>query len=100
MRGRASLEQTILQAVATAHPMEPITLETRTIETSEILFLGTGTSGGLPDLACLLDSQKKCKTCWDAIEPGSRNRRQNTSIVIKTTFTEVRISARFEMNQC
>jgi phosphoribosyl 1,2-cyclic phosphodiesterase len=58
-------------------------------ERTEVIFLGSGTSGGVPDLGCLIDSDRKCKTCWDAIQPGSRNRRQNTSLVIKTTFTSV-----------
>lgn len=62
------------------------------VERTELVFLGTGTSGGVPDLGCMVDSSRKCKTCWNAIEPGSRNRRMNTSIVLKTVFTPVRVT--------
>lgn len=59
-------------------------------ERSQVIFLGTGTSGGVPDLGCLMDSERKCKTCWDAMNAGSRNRRHNTSIIIKTDYIPVR----------
>jgi len=48
---------------------------------SKIIFLGTGTSEGIPRVSCLL--KKECLVCCDAVKPGSKNRRRNTSIMIQ-----------------
>lgn len=50
---------------------------------SEIVFLGTGTSEGVPRVSCLTRLPLTCKVCPDAIRPGSRNRRRNTSLLIR-----------------
>lgn len=55
---------------------------------SRIIFLGTGTSSGVPHVTCVMKG--KCKTCTDAIKLGSKNKRRNTSIIIQTTWLEVR----------
>ncbi|KAH7422859.1 hypothetical protein KP509_12G029000 [Ceratopteris richardii] len=52
-------------------------------EKSQLLFLGTGTSEGIPRVSCLTDQQKKCPVCWSAVQVGNKNRRRNTSIVIR-----------------
>ncbi|XVF25138.1 hypothetical protein REPUB_Repub13aG0187800 [Reevesia pubescens] len=52
-------------------------------ETSEIIFIGTGTSEGIPRVSCLTDPVKKCPVCTKAAEPGNKNRRLNTSILIR-----------------
>ncbi|XP_043720625.1 putative hydrolase C777.06c [Telopea speciosissima] len=52
-------------------------------EHSEIIFLGTGTSEGIPRVSCLTDPVKKCGVCFKATEPGNKNRRLNTSILIR-----------------
>ncbi|GKV51478.1 hypothetical protein SLEP1_g58130 [Rubroshorea leprosula] len=51
-------------------------------EQSEIIFVGTGTSEGIPRVSCLTDPLKKCPVCTNAVEPGNKNRRRNTSILI------------------
>lgn len=71
----------------------------RVEEHTDVLFLGTGTSGGVPDLGCVVDERKRCKTCADALIPGSRNRRQNTSIVIKTNYKKVRETLSLEKEE-
>ena len=48
----------------------------------EIVFLGTGTSEGVPRVSCLTNDSN-CKVCNDAVKPNSKNRRLNTSILLK-----------------
>ena len=50
---------------------------------SRIIFLGTGTSEGVPRVSCLTNPVSQCKVCPDAIKKGSPNRRRNTSILIQ-----------------
>ncbi|KAJ4951309.1 hypothetical protein NE237_028141 [Protea cynaroides] len=52
-------------------------------EHSEIIFLGTGTSEGIPRVSCLTDPAEKCAVCFKATEFGNKNRRLNTSILIR-----------------
>ncbi|KAG0486837.1 hypothetical protein HPP92_008932 [Vanilla planifolia] len=52
-------------------------------EQSEIIFLGTGTSEGIPRVSCLTNPLKMCMVCLQANDPGNRNRRRNTSILIR-----------------
>ncbi|XP_031404568.1 putative hydrolase C777.06c isoform X2 [Punica granatum] len=54
-------------------------------EQSEIIFMGTGTSEGIPRVSCLTNPLKKCPVCFKAVEPGSKNRRLNTGILIRYT---------------
>ncbi len=60
--------------------------------TSKIIFLGTGTSEGVPRVSCLVKVvrfitshmyQHSCKVCTDSVKQGSTNRRRNTSIMIQ-----------------
>ncbi|XP_015890668.3 putative hydrolase C777.06c [Ziziphus jujuba] len=50
---------------------------------SEIIFLGTGTSEGIPRVSCLTNPLKTCEVCSKAAEPGNKNKRLNTSILIR-----------------
>ncbi|RKP10487.1 beta-lactamase-like protein [Thamnocephalis sphaerospora] len=50
----------------------------------EIIFLGTGTSGRLPNVTCLTRKKVVCQTCPLALTPeGRKNRRRNTSILAR-----------------
>lgn len=53
------------------------------IEQPEIIFVGTGTSEGIPRVSCLTDPMKTCPVCTKALEPGSKNRRLNTGLLIR-----------------
>nr|CAN79104.1 hypothetical protein VITISV_006256 [Vitis vinifera] len=53
------------------------------VEQSEIIFLGTGTSEGIPRVSCLTNPLKTCLVCSKAADPSSKNRRLNTSILIR-----------------
>ena len=50
----------------------------------KLIFLGTGSSDGIPRVSCLTDSPITCKVCKDASDPESKNRRRNTSVAIQT----------------
>ncbi|KAI0308048.1 beta-lactamase-like protein [Multifurca ochricompacta] len=52
----------------------------------EFIFLGTGTSGSLPNVSCLtaLENDVPCKTCLSTLKPeGKKNIRRNTSAVMR-----------------
>ncbi|WCJ39512.1 Metallo-hydrolase/oxidoreductase superfamily protein [Euphorbia peplus] len=53
------------------------------IDQSEIIFLGTGTSEGIPRLSCITNPLKKCPVCSKAVDPGNKNRRLNTGLFIR-----------------
>ncbi|KAI4381866.1 hypothetical protein MLD38_007893 [Melastoma candidum] len=55
---------------------------------SEIIFIGTGTSEGIPRVSCLTNPAKKCAVCTKAIEPGNKNRRRNTSLLIRRATSD------------
>ena len=50
---------------------------------SEIVFMGTGTSEGVPRVSCLTREPPTCRVCLSAMQPGSKNRRRNTSLLIR-----------------
>ncbi len=59
---------------------------------SRIVFLGTGTSEGVPRVSCLTNPDSECVVCPDAIKPGSPNRRRNTSLLIQRHLENGRTS--------
>ncbi|CAI9773572.1 unnamed protein product [Fraxinus pennsylvanica] len=73
----------ILQASLRSGPASYESGGQASIEQSEIIFLGTGTSEGIPRVSCLTDPIKKCPVCSKAVEPGNKNRRLNTSLLIR-----------------
>ena len=50
---------------------------------TKVVFLGSGTSEGVPRVTCLTDPDKGCVVCVDSMRPGSKNRRRNTSLLIQ-----------------
>ncbi|CAI8583433.1 unnamed protein product [Vicia faba] len=50
---------------------------------SQVIFIGTGTSEGIPRVSCLTNPANKCPVCLKAAKPGDKNRRLNTSILIR-----------------
>ncbi|KAK9923635.1 hypothetical protein M0R45_032042 [Rubus argutus] len=52
-------------------------------EQSEVIFIGTGTSEGIPRVSCLTNPLKSCEVCLKAVELGNKNRRLNTSILVR-----------------
>ncbi|OLY84871.1 putative hydrolase [Smittium mucronatum] len=51
---------------------------------SEVIFLGTGTSSGIPSVPCLVRTDRKCKVCLSSMtKEGEKNRRRNTSILVR-----------------
>jgi len=60
--------------------------ETLVSQRHELIFLGTGTSEGVPRLSCLIEDEVTCKTCLDATKVGSKNRRRNTGIIVRSFF--------------
>ncbi|PIA14843.1 hypothetical protein COEREDRAFT_103269 [Coemansia reversa NRRL 1564] len=51
--------------------------------TNIIIFLGTGTSGGIPNVPCVTSNNPKCKVCKLSLTPeGCKNKRRNTSLLV------------------
>ncbi|KAJ1916270.1 hypothetical protein H4219_003890 [Mycoemilia scoparia] len=57
----------------------------------DIIFLGTGTSGCIPNIPCIT-SRRDCKVCWSTLKPeGQKNRRRNTSLLVRFEDSSGRI---------
>lgn len=55
------------------------------MQLKELIFAGTGASGGLPIAACINRQDYTCSVCHSALTPeGAKNRRNNTSLIIVT----------------
>lgn len=61
------------------------------IRNSEVIFLGTGTSEGIPRVSCLTKNPVTCRVCQSAVRPGSRDRRRNTSLLIRYAHRDGRV---------
>ncbi|KAJ8755762.1 hypothetical protein K2173_024306 [Erythroxylum novogranatense] len=70
--------QACLQSNANGNSAEHMALDK-----SEIIFIGSGTSEGIPRISCLTNPLKKCPVCLKAVEPGNKNKRLNTSLLIR-----------------
>ncbi|AET01591.1 putative phosphoribosyl 1,2-cyclic phosphate phosphodiesterase [Medicago truncatula] len=53
------------------------------VDQSQVIFIGTGTSEGIPRVSCLTNPSTKCPVCTKAAKPGDKNRRLNTSILVR-----------------
>ncbi|KAG2216504.1 hypothetical protein INT45_013082 [Circinella minor] len=50
----------------------------------DVVFVGTGTSGAVPNVSCLTDPKQKCKVCTSAMTPeGQKNMKKNTSMIVR-----------------
>ena len=50
----------------------------------DVIFVGTGTSGAVPNVSCLTDPKQKCKVCTSAMTPaGQKNMKKNTSMIVR-----------------
>jgi len=52
----------------------------------DLIFLGTGTSGSVPNISCLTapPEQEPCRTCLSTLTPeGKKNIRRNTSAIVR-----------------
>jgi phosphoribosyl 1,2-cyclic phosphodiesterase len=52
----------------------------------DLIFLGTGTSGSVPNVSCLTapPDQEPCETCLSTLTPeGKKNIRRNTSAIVR-----------------
>ncbi|CAB4411049.1 unnamed protein product [Rhizophagus irregularis] len=59
---------------------------------TEIIFLGTGTSSGVPVIACLTDPEQNCETCMSTLTPeGEVNVRRNTSLLVRVNHEDGRV---------
>ncbi len=51
---------------------------------ADIIFIGTGSSSGTPNIRCAMQNNKDCVSCTSALaDPESKNNRGNPSILIK-----------------
>jgi len=53
--------------------------------------MGTGTSEGVPRVSCLTREPPTCRVCLSAMQPGSKNRRRNTSLLIRYAHPDGRV---------
>ncbi|KAJ1730662.1 hypothetical protein LPJ61_002898 [Coemansia biformis] len=59
--------------------------ETRrpSLRVTSIIFMGTGTSGCIPNVPCITSDNPKCKVCkYSLTAEGAKNRRRNTSLLV------------------
>lgn len=59
----------------------------------QILFLGTGTSTGVPQIGC------DCEVCREAKNPGSRNCRRRASVLVRSATTTLLVDSGPDLHQ-
>ncbi|KAK6125042.1 hypothetical protein DH2020_041220 [Rehmannia glutinosa] len=82
-RNRSSRLNRILQASLHSSSVGDSVGAQVSVDQSEIIFIGTGTSEGIPRVSCLTNPNKTCPVCSKATEPGNKNRRLNTSLLVR-----------------
>ncbi|KAJ1938581.1 hypothetical protein FBU59_004395, partial [Linderina macrospora] len=64
--------------------MVPVASNGSTSRVREIIFLGTGTSGCIPNIPCITSDNPDCTVCKYSLTPeGAKNQRRNTSLLIR-----------------
>ncbi|KAI8321341.1 hypothetical protein GQ54DRAFT_298076 [Martensiomyces pterosporus] len=64
--------------------MVPVGLEVAAPRVREIIFLGSGTSGCIPNIPCITSNDPNCQVCKLSVTPeGWKNRRRNTSLLVR-----------------
>ncbi|KAF8634423.1 hypothetical protein AX15_000874 [Amanita polypyramis BW_CC] len=75
--------------------MVEISLKGDAFPSTELIFLGTGTSSGLPHVDCLTASPEEkppCRTCLSTLTPqGRKNIRRNTSAALRIRAVDGRL---------
>jgi len=64
----------------------PSTRQQKPTPPFDLIFLGTGTSGSVPNISCLTapPEQEPCRTCLSTLTPeGKKNIRRNTSAIVR-----------------
>ena len=64
----------------------PSTCQQKPTPPFNLVFLGTGTSGSVPNISCLTapPEQEPCRTCLSTLTPeGKKNIRRNTSAIVR-----------------
>eukprot|EP00741_Cyanophora_paradoxa_P014941 tig00020830_g14415.t1 len=80
-----------LAALALWALWEPGGAPTRAPGSAEIVFMGTGTSAGIPLVSCLVRRPIPCAACASALKPGSKDRRRNTGLLIRYPHADGRV---------
>ncbi|KAJ2636303.1 hypothetical protein GGF40_003084 [Coemansia sp. RSA 1286] len=58
----------------------------------ELIFLGSGTSGCIPNIPCITDNNPQCRVCkLSMTAAGRKNRRRNTSLLVRVDHPDGRI---------
>ncbi|KAJ1957396.1 hypothetical protein EC988_000856 [Linderina pennispora] len=71
--------------------MVPVASNGSTTRVREIIFLGTGTSGCIPNIPCITSDNPDCTVCkYSLTAQGAKNRRRNTSLLIRIDHADGR----------
>ncbi|KAI9310228.1 beta-lactamase-like protein [Dichotomocladium elegans] len=62
----------------------------------ELVFIGTGTSGAVPNISCLTEEHPSCSVCTSAMTPeGRKNMKKNTSMLVRFRNSALQIFPRY-----
>ncbi|KAJ2721457.1 hypothetical protein GGI07_003970 [Coemansia sp. Benny D115] len=72
--------------------MVPVETSASQARVREIIFLGTGTSGCVPNIPCITSNNPRCTVCKLAMTPeGWKNKRRNTSLLVRIDHPDGRV---------
>jgi len=81
----------VLPAPSPALRLMPAVCKWDSTPAFDLIFLGTGTSGSVPNISCLTapPEQEPCRTCLSTLTPeGKKNIRRNTSAIVRANGTD------------